>query len=158
MAKLNKKLAKQAEEKKDDFDGFGVVDPGVYLCKLTDVNTEKSGPAGPYWTWEFTTVGVGGEPKDKKFWDNTSLSEKAIGRLGKVFEAFGTTTDADTDDLIGDLVAVEVKVGTIKQGDKTGEQRNEVVRLHRADQHALFADYEEEAAAGRETASGDDFD
>lgn len=147
MAKLNKNLAKQANEKASDWDGTGVVPAGVYLCKLQNVDSTKSGPSGPYWVWTYETVGVGKEPTGKRFWDNTSLSEKAIGRLGKVFAAFGVSTDADTDDLIGDLVAVEVKIATIAKGDNAGGQRNEVVSLHPADSHALFDEYEPAAPA-----------
>lgn len=155
MAKLTKNLAKTAADKASDWDGTGTVPPGVYLCRLTNVDTSRSGPKGPYWTWEYETVGVGDEPASKKFWDNTSLSEQAIGRLGKVFEAFGATTEADTDDLIGDLIAVEVKVGTISQGERAGEQRNEVVTLHPAESHAEFDEFE--SANPKETAAADDF-
>lgn len=155
MAKLSKQLAQTAQEKSSDWDGTGTVPPGVYLCKLTNVDTSRSGPAGPYWTWEYETVGVGDEPKGKKFWDNTSLSEKAIGRLGKVFEAFGATTEADTDDLIGQPIAVEVKIGTIRGGDREGEPRNEVVTLHNAESHAQFDEFEE--ANPSEAADADDF-
>lgn len=155
MAKLNKQLAQQAQEQAEDWDGgYSVVQPGIYLCKLNDVDTTRSGPAGPYWNWEYETVGVHDEPKGKRFWDITSLSEKAIGRLGKVFEAFGASTEADTDDLIGSVVAVEVKIGTISKGDRAGEQRNEVVSLHPAEAHAWFHEYEEQTSTA---AAADDF-
>jgi hypothetical protein len=156
MAKLNKNLAQQAKDKASDWDGTGVVPPGVYLCKLTTVDTSRSGPSGPYWTWEYTTVGVADEPANKKFWDNTSLSDKAIGRLGKVFEAFGVDTDTDTDDLIGSLVAVTVKIGTIRAGERAGEQRNEVEALHQADVHAYHGDYTEAAQSAYAGSSADD--
>ena len=156
MARLSKEKAQLADEQKDDAPDFGVAAPGVYLCKLRDVNTERSGPAGPYWTWEYETVGIADEPSSKRFWDNTSLSEKAIGRLGKVFEAFGATTDADTDDLIGKPVAVEIKIGTIKGGERSGEQRNEVVQAYPADAHAWYHEYEAENAGA--SASVDDLD
>jgi len=155
MARLSKEKANQAEQMADEAPDFGVCPPGVYLCRLRDVNTERSGPAGPYWTWEYETVGVEDEPNGKRFWDNTSLSEKAIGRLGKVFQAFGATTDADTDDLIGKPVSVEVKIGTVKGGERAGEQRNEVVSVHPAETHAWYHVFEAEHLAGA-TASADD--
>lgn len=154
MARLGKDKAQQAREQADEVPDFGVCEPGVYLCKLRDVNTERSGPAGPYWTWEFETVGIHDEPASKRFWDNTSLSEKAIGRLGKVFAAFGASTEADTDDLIGKPVAVEIKIGTITKGDRAGERRNEVVAVYPADVHAWYHEYEAESAGA--TASADD--
>jgi hypothetical protein len=156
MAKLTKDKAKMAEDKKDDVPDFGVVPPGIYLCKLTNVDTSRSGPAGPYWVWEYTTVGVGDEPASKKFWDNTSLSEKSIGRVAKVFEAFGTDSRADTDDLIGDLIAIEVKIGTINAGDNAGQKRNEVVAVHPAESHGMFDDYEPSTPS--ESASSSDLD
>lgn len=156
MAKLSKQVAQQAEAQADDWSGAGVVPPGVYLCKLSEVDSSKSGPAGPYWVWTYEAVGVQDEPKGKKFWDNTSLSEKAVGRLGKVFEAFGVPTDTDTDDMIGMLCAVEVKIGTINQGDRAGEQRNEVVMVHSADVHAYVDEFL--AANPPESASAEDFD
>jgi hypothetical protein len=130
----------------------------VYLCKLRGVVTDRTGPAGPYWTWEFETVGVKDEPKDKRFWDNTSLSEKAIGRVGKMFEAFGMPADSDTDDAIGKLVAVEVKIGTVQSGDKAGEQRNEVVEVHPAEVHAWYDEYVASAPATAGTSSASDFE
>lgn len=154
MARLSKEKAQLADSQKDELPDFGVVPHGVYLCKLRDVNTERSGPAGPYWTWEFETVGIADEPSSKRFWDITSLSEKAIGRLGKMFEAFGATTEADTDDLIGQVVAVEVKIGTISKGERAGEKRNEVVAVFPADAHAWYHEYQEQFAGA--SASADD--
>lgn len=156
MAKLPRDKAKQAEDQKDEVPDFGVVQPGVYLCKLRSVDTSRSGPAGPYWTWEYETVGVQDEPSSKRFWDNTSLSEKAIGRLGKVFEAFGANTEADTDDLVGGLVAVEVKIGTVRTGENAGNQRNEVVSVHPKEVHPWADEYEE--AQPTEAASSSDLD
>lgn len=156
MARLNKANAKAASEKADEWNGSGIVQPGIYLCKLVEVDSTRSGPSGPYWTWTYETVGVGDEPVGKRFWDNTSLSEKAIGRLGKVFAAFGVGTDTDTDDLIGGLIAIEVKIGTISAGQNAGQQRNEVVAHHLAASHPLFDEYEGEVPS--ETAAADDFD
>ena len=156
MAKLTKQLANQAEAAKDEVPDFSPVQPGVYLCKLREVDTSRSGPAGPYWTWEFETVGAGDEPEGKRFWDNTSLSEKAIGRVGKMFEAFGLDATHDTDECIGHLVAVEVKIGTIKTGDNAGNKRNEVVGVFPPDVHAWYEEYAEQTAQGG--TSADDFD
>lgn len=159
MAKLNKKFAKQAADEADNWVGTGVLPAGLYLCKLREVDSSKSGAAGPYWVWEYESVEAGEQPVGRRFWDNTSLSEKAIGRLGKTFQAFDATTDTDTDDLIGRLVCLDIKQGTIQKGDKAGEKRNEIVAVLPA---SAFPDYEEvEAATGKQkagsTASADDF-
>ena len=156
MAKLTKQLANQAEAQKDEVPDFSPVPPGVYLCKLREVDTSRSGPAGPYWTWEFETVGANDEPEGKRFWDNTSLSEKAIGRVGKMFEAFGLDATHDTDESIGHLVAVEVKIGTIKSGDNAGNKRNEVTGVFPPEVHAFYEEYAEATDTGGSSAG--DFD
>lgn len=155
MAKLNKKLAKAAADEADNWVGTGVLEPGLYLCRLATVDTSKSGPAGPYWVWEYETVQAGDQPVGRRFWDNTSLSEKAIGRMGKVFQAFNATTDTDTEDLIGQLVCLDIKQGTIQKGEKAGEKRNEVANVLTADSHPDF----EESQSGKvgATAESGDF-
>lgn len=158
MAKLKKDLAKQATEEADNWVGRGILPAGHYLCRLRGVDTTKSGPAGAYWVWEYETIEVADQPAGRRFWDNTSLSAKAIGRLGKTFEAFGVPTTTDTDDLIGELVNLEIKIGTIQKGDKTGEQRNEVVAILPADSHPNFDEIEEaKADAKGGGSSADDF-
>lgn len=158
MAKLNKALAKKAEEKKDEMPSFGIVPPGIYLCKLRSVDTTKSGPAGPYWVWEYESVGVKDEPAGKRFWNNTSLSDKAIGMVAKAFEAMGYTADSDTDECIGELVAVEVKVGTQKTGENAGQQRNEVVATHPADTHPWYEEYDGSSPTEPPASSAADLD
>jgi hypothetical protein len=146
MAKLPSNKAQEAAEQAEEWEGpGGALPPGVYLCKLNEVDDTKNGPAGPYWSWEFETVGVGQEPAGRRFWDNTSLSAKSIGKLGKHFEAFGRSTDTDTDELISKLVAVEVDQYTQKEGKNAGQLRNGVKALHPADAHALYGDYAERA-------------
>ena len=151
MAKLPAGKAQEAKEKGENWEFGQVVPPGVYLCRLDSVDATKSGQAGPYWEWTCECVGAGQEPKGKKFWDNTSLSEKAIGRLGKVFEAFGVPTDTDTDDLIGKLVALEVTQGT----NRDGKPKNDVYAWHPADVHALYEEYLEQNGAA--APSADDY-
>jgi hypothetical protein len=155
MAKLPQDKAAKAAAEKDNVPEFGPVPPGVYLCRLTNVDPSRSGAAGPYWVWEATTVGAGTEPTGKKFWDNTSLSDQAIGRLGKVFEAFGVTPEADTEDLIGKLVAVEVTRVTQKGGENAGQLKNDVRAWHPAFVHPLAEDFQQ--AAGVAPSTADDY-
>lgn len=154
MAKLNKALANKAAEAAGDWNDRGVLDPGLYLCKLVKVDTTRTGNAGPYWVWEYETVEVEGQPSGRKFWDNTSLSEKAIGRLGKVFEAFSQTTDADTDDLVGDFITLDVTVGVIQAGDRKGEKTNRVQSVLPAERHPRWEEFS--AQFETEEASADD--
>jgi hypothetical protein len=155
MAKLPAAKAKEAADTADDWEGGGAVEPGVYLCKLREVDCTKSGAAGPYWAWTFEVVGAAKEPSGKRFWDNTSLSERAIGRLGKHFAAFGVGTDTDTEDLIGKVVAVEVNRTTQKGGQNDGQLKNDVVALHPADVHAHYEDWA--ASTGAAGPSADDY-
>lgn len=130
MAKLNDQLQKQAEEA-----GGGNFDPipdGVYHVKLRDVDTTKEGPAGPYWSWEFEVVDSVGND-GRRLWNNTSLSEKAAFKMKETFDAFGTTLDTDTDDLIGKVVKAVVSQRTIQSGNRKGEIANQIDRLKLAD-------------------------
>jgi hypothetical protein len=122
------------------------------------VDTSKAGPAGPYWVWEYETVEVEGQPANRRFWDNTSLSEKAIGRLGKVFEAFGVDTDTDTEDLIGNIVTLDVGQETINKGDRMGEKRNVVRNVLSVDAHPAADDYADAAATATAGASAEEGD
>src|SRR5688500_12286575 len=97
MPKLTKTHAKKAEGAAGDWNDSGdrePLEPGWYLGRLLDV-TQKDGKTAPYWAWKYETV-----EGERWLWDNTSLSEKAIGRLGKVFEAFGVPADTDTDEIV----------------------------------------------------------
>lgn len=149
MAKLTKQLAKQAAEQADDWKGgFGVLPAGLYLGKLMKVDSDRTGPAGPYWAWQYETVEVGDQPAGRWLWDNVSLSEKSLGRLGKTFEAHGATTDTDTDDLLGGIVCLEVTVGTINKGDRAGERKNDVANVLPADAHPLYGEVAAAATSG----------
>ncbi len=126
MPKLNDQQATKAAEGGEDFEA---VDPGVYMCVLKEVN-EKEGPAGPYWEWIFVihSDADGNELATKpQLWENTSLSEKAVWRVGKMMEAFGVDLTADTDDLIGDWVGINVGQEISQQGARKGELRNTFV-------------------------------
>lgn len=153
MPKLAKALAKNAKEKAGDWQSFEALEPGLYLVRLRKVDDTGEGKAGPYWTWETETVEVGDQPTGRRFWDITSLSEKAIGRMGKVFESFGVPTDTNTDDLIGNLVCQSIGVEIQRQGERTGEKRNVVREWLPADAHPLYEEFEGEtnAATGKVT-------
>src|SRR5690606_16853317 len=102
MPKLNKQTAAAVTEAAENSD-FEPMPAGRYIFKLVDVES-KDGQRAPYWSWQYE---CNEEPYvGRKVWDNTSLSEKAAWRLGKVFAAFEVPADTDTDELIGREVAL----------------------------------------------------
>lgn len=129
MAKLNKEAQKAAESAESS--GFEPLPDGVYHAKLRDVDTTRSGPKGPYWSWEFEVIGE--EFKGRRLWNNTSLSESAAFKMKETFEAFGAPLDTDTDDLIGMVVKLQVSQRTIQEGTRKGEIANQIDRLKPAD-------------------------
>lgn len=129
MAQLNKGM----QDKVANASGgnFEVMEPGWYHARLRDVNTDGDGPKGPYWTWEFELVE---DPYiSRRVWNNTSLSENSLWVLKMTFDAFGAELDADTDELCGQIVKLQLGIRTIQQGDRKGEKANQVNRLAKAD-------------------------
>lgn len=127
MAKLPKKVAKAASEAESS--SFDALPPGPYVAKLTQVITDRpDGPSGPYWVWEFDVVAPD-EYANRKLWANTSLSDKASWKLKEMFDAFGYTTDTDTDDLISETVKLMVSQAPITKGTRAGEIGNNVDRV-----------------------------
>lgn len=127
MPKLNKKLAKQVEETEGG--GFELLPPGRYIGRLRDVAV-KDGKEYPYWSWEFDNLRtMDGETKPGRQWANTSMSPKAAFKLKEAFDAFGVPADTDTDELIGEDVILVVGQRTIAEGDRKGEQANQVNNL-----------------------------
>jgi hypothetical protein len=133
MPKLTKQHATKAKNAAAEWgDGFEPLTPGRYLGKLVSVE-QRDGKAAPYWEWKFE------EPNSKQhLWENTSLSEKAIGRLGKVFEAFGVSADTDTDELIGQFVCMVVGTRTIPTGERAGQLQNTINGFLPASEHPDF--------------------
>jgi hypothetical protein len=126
MAKLPKATAKAAAEAESG--SFEALPAGPYIGKLTAVVTDKEGPSGPYWVWEFEVVSPD-EFANRKLWANTSLSDKAVWKLKEMFDAFGYTTDSDTDELIGEQVKLMVSQRVIASGTRSGEMGNNVDRV-----------------------------
>lgn len=125
MAKLNKEMAKKVEKTED---GFKPIPAGIYHAVLMKVDTDKAGPAGPYWSWEFSVIDPA-EYTGRKLWNNTTLKEGAMFGLKQTFEAFGVGTDADTDDLCGKVVKLTVGTRIIPSGAREGEEANNINRV-----------------------------
>lgn len=122
MPQLNTEQAEKAGEGQE----FELLEPGTYLATLNAVNG-KEGPKGDYWEWEFLLVGTeDGEELDPKpkLWENTSLSEKSIWRVGQMLDAFEVPHDTNTDDLLGLHVMINVGQEVIDRGSRQGQLRN----------------------------------
>ena len=136
MPKLTKAHASKATQEAETWDdsGFEPLDPGYYLCRLLGVEQKEGKTSGqPYWSWKYESL-----QGERWLWDNTSLSEKAIGRLGKVFEAFGVPADTDTDEMTGMLVNIQVGVEAQATGKRAGQMQNVVLAVLPGDTHPEY--------------------
>lgn len=128
MPKLNKNAAKQVD-KADAASGSFLLPEGRYAAQLKQVD-EKDGKEYPYWVWEFHNLhDEEGVKRPGKQWNNTSLSPKSAGFLKATFEAFGYTSDSDTDEMLGEWVVLYLVQETIAQGQRAGQLRNSVQSL-----------------------------
>lgn len=128
MPKLNQKKAAAVEEAEGGGD-FEALEEGLYVLKLRDCKVaEKEGPSGPYWIWEFE-IPEEYENAGRRFWMNTSLSEKAAWKLNETFSAFGVPADTDTDELVGRLVQGYVTQEVQQKGKNAGKLTNSLETL-----------------------------
>ena len=142
MAKLDAKTAKAVDKTDAAGGGFEPIPEGDYYATLTNVDPTREGPAGPYWSWEFTLVPESEYP-GRKFWTNTSLGESSRPFFKRMFDAFGVPANTDTDDLQGQPVKLHIKEIIIRAGTRAGEPGNEI---------ALVSPYD-----GPPRKEGDDF-
>lgn len=148
MAKLNKQKADEVG-KSESAGGFDVMEPHTLHYRLRDVDPTRSGEKGPYWVWEYECVEapfVG-----RRMWNNTSLSENALGFVKATFEAFDVEPDTDTDELIGQIVKLKVSQRTIQSGPRQGELANQVDRVMAKDD-----DFEVGEGVGATAGGGED--
>lgn len=126
MAKLPKKVAAAADQAETG--QFDALPAGPYAARLVEVKTDGEGAAGPYWVWKFEVV-TPTEFEGRNLWANTSLSEKALWKIKEMFDAFGYTTDSDTDDLINEVVKLIVVQRPIEKGSRAGQIGNNVDKV-----------------------------
>lgn len=123
--KLPNRIAKKVQQA-EAATGFTPLEEGRYAAQLSKV-TEGEGGKGPYWQWEFTNIhDSDGDTHPGRLWNTTSLSERSFPFLKAVFDAFGVTTDTDTDDLIGDWAVLYVVKEVVATGPSAGQIRNRV--------------------------------
>lgn len=128
MPKLAAKAAKEVD-KVEAASGSFLLPEGRYAAQLIRVE-EKEGQEYPYWIWQFGNLhNSASEMVPGKQWNNTSLSPKSYPFLKATFEAFGYTTDSDTDEMIGEWVVLYLIQEPIGKGPKAGQLRNAVQSL-----------------------------
>lgn len=125
MPKLPKKTQEAAEEAEGS-GGFAPLPEDKYLCVLDEVQTDGSGPKGPYWTWVWKVHPDNGSHDGRMLWDVISLSESAAWKVKQVFDALGFSLDSDTDEMIGELALLAVSQRVIEKGKRQGEIGNQV--------------------------------
>lgn len=132
MPKLTKQTAK-AVDKAEAASGSYLLPEGRYAARLNSV-IEKPGKVAPYWVWEFVDLhDTEGVKRPGKQWNNTSLSDKSLGFLKATFEAFGYTSDSDTEEMVGEWVVLVLTQEPIASGPKAGQLRNTVSSLQEFD-------------------------
>lgn len=126
MPKLKKNLADKVAAAEAAQSGGFLLPEGRYAARLLEVES-REGAKGTYWSWVLGDLhDTEGNSHAGKQWHNTSLSEAAFGFLKATFEAFGYTTDSDTDEMIGEWVTLHLVQEQINRGPRAGEMTNRV--------------------------------
>ena len=147
MPKLSAKVAKSVDSA-EAAGGSYLLPEGRYAAQLKQVN-QKDGNEYPYWVWEFENLhDEEGNKKPGRQWNNTSLSPKSLGFLKSTFEAFGYTSDSDTDEMVGEWVVLYLVQETVSRGPKAGNLRNSVQSLSEFNPAEWDFDPAESAPAG----------
>lgn len=146
MPKLPKQTAKKVDEAEAASGSF-LVPEGRYAAQLLKVE-EKEGAEYPYWVWQFGNLhNKAGEMVPGRQWNNTSLSPKSFGFLKATFEAFGYTTDSDTEEMVGEWVTLYLVQEPIAKGPRAGQLRNAVQSVFEFDAEEYDFDPAEFTAA-----------
>lgn len=149
MPKLSKSVAKKVANTEISTGDFPLLDNGWYFARLAKVDV-REGQFAPRWTAEFEKLHKeDGTPASGRQWYdlNVPTEDEAPSNYDKgqskwdqfvsishsflhgFFEAFGYTTDSDTDELVGEWVKIKVGTRTIQRGDRKGEKANEIKAL-----------------------------
>lgn len=150
MPKLNKAMAKAVSNAEISSGDFPLLDPGYYYVQLEGVEV-FDGNFAPRWNATLTNLHKkdtlekasgkqwfsmnvppeGPAPAnytngDKKWASFQSMSQ---GQLHGFFDAFGYSTDSDTDEMVGEWAVAKVVIETMKGGPRQGEKTNRVKSL-----------------------------
>lgn len=152
MPKLDSKVASAVDEREAVHGGdFEPIDPGKYLARLVkvDVKDEKNKYGALQWSGEFDNLHPLDDLDSKapgRQWLNLTLPTSSkphalyadgpekwekyqnmlLGRLKAFFEAFGFTSDSDTDELLGEWAVITVGTETAQGGKRQGKLVNKV--------------------------------
>ncbi len=149
MPKLNATKAAEVKAAGEAGSKFALLPEGKYRVKLIDVESATSRNGNPMWVWKFdtqdyldglvtdegfTTVdGPDGEEqvniRGKELWYRTTIQDKTLWDLDRVFAAFDSDPDTDTDELIGDEVIVFVDQAIITAGKSKGKIGNNITEF-----------------------------
>lgn len=158
MPKLNKKVAQETAQAEAWGNGPRLLPEGRYAGRLMAVTeSDKPGPSGFHqWSWRFTQLHTPeGENLGGNQFLNTSLSPKARGGLKQAFDAFGYTTDSDTDEMLGEWAVLYITQEVAQQGAKAGQTVNRVQSIAEFDPDEWDFDPEEVPADKPRSGSGD---
>ena len=129
---------------------YTLIEPGRYFATLSNVEV-KDGKYGPQWSAEFDTItDAKGTKSPGRQWYNLNLpvdghmpaaylngedkwekfQDVNRSKMKQFFQAFGYTSDSDTDEMIGETIAMDIEVRTIQSGNRTGERVNSVKNIH----------------------------
>lgn len=150
MPKLAKKYAASVESAEISTGDFPLIDPGYYYVQLAEVEV-LDGNYAPRWSATLSNIhhAETGEEVSGRQWFNMNVPEDgpapanypngdkkwasfqsmSKGQLHGFFEAFGYSTDSDTDEMIGEWAKAKIVIETIQNGNRKGEKTNRVKSL-----------------------------
>lgn len=138
MPVLPATMQTQANEAAEQGNQFAALPPGVYTARLAKVNATKAKSSdNPMWELEFDDVrDLEGNKKPGRQWTNLVLIDQVMWKVGQFFAAFGVPSSVNTDELVGFRCRLQIGVRVITQGQRTGQEGNEVngfIRLAEGD-------------------------
>lgn len=150
MPKLTKAQAKAVDAAEtNDIDYTVPLPAGRYIGTLDEVEVGE-GPKGPYWTWKIKldrNEDVALDGQGRVMYVNTSLAEEAAWKMKETFEAFGYSSDSDTEEMIGEKCIVVVRIKMIQGGANAGTPGNQVSKLFPLDGTVVGGSGKDEADA-----------
>jgi hypothetical protein len=129
---------------------YTLIEPGRYFATLTNVDV-REGKYGPQWSAEFSDIhDAKGMRQPGRQWYNLNVpvdghmhpayqngedkwakfQDVNRSKMKQFFEAFGYTTDSDTDEMVGEKISIDIEIRTIQSGPRTGERVNSVKNVH----------------------------
>ena len=151
MPKLNAKLATTVGNAEATTGSYELIKPGRYAATLSNVEVKDGNHGMVQWSAEFNEItDTNGSKIPGRQWLNlnvptdgpapasyvngpdkwASYQSVSAARLKSFFEAFGYTSDSDTDEMLGERALIEIEIRTIQNGPRRGEQVNGVKAVH----------------------------